>query len=69
MPSHPVHLTGKIVGQVLKTAYPSGQPGSFSDEIADLLRQLDAISIAPAPASAASRLADIIAREWDDGAR
>ncbi len=38
------HLTGKIVSHVLKTAYPTGQPGSFSREIADLLAQLDTVS-------------------------
>jgi hypothetical protein len=63
------HLPGQIVSQVLKAAYPTSQPGSFSSEIADLLGQLDAISIAPAPTSPATRLADIISREPDEGGR
>lgn len=62
------HLTGKIVGHVLKTAYPTSQPGSFSDEIAELISRLDAVpgySDPPVRSSRQPRLADIVARDWD----
>jgi hypothetical protein len=66
-----VHLTGKIVGHVLETAYPTGQPGSFSSEIADLLRQLETVpgQSGFVKQSSAERLADIIAREQRNNGR
>lgn len=52
------HLPDKIVGHILKGAYPSGQPGAFSREIADLLQQLDTVAIDPAPTVRSVRFAD-----------
>jgi hypothetical protein len=58
MAAHGGHLPDKIVGHILKGAYPSGQPGAFSREIADLLQQLDTVEIDPAPTVRSARFGD-----------